>query len=39
VQQLQKVKDEYDNLRNGRFGFIIRFLLRLKEIKKSQPNV
>lgn len=38
VRHLQKVKNEYDNLRNGRFGFVIHFLLRLKEIKKRRSD-
>ena len=32
---LRKAKYEYDNLKNGRFGFIIKLVLKLKRMKKN----
>lgn len=33
-RELQEVKSEYDNLKNGRFGTIVKFLLSIKKKKK-----
>lgn len=35
LPSLRKAKFEYDNLKNGRFGFIVNLLLRLKRMKKK----